>query len=385
MAESYEIQGSCDPRFKRVRDTFEAAFASGDELGAAVSLTLDGEPVVDLWGGWADEGRSQPWQSGTLVNVFSTTKGMTAICALRLVDAGLLDLDVPVARYWPEFAAAGKQDLPVRWLLTHQAGLPAVREPLAAGTHLDWNARASARAETEPWWKPGSAHGYHALTFGWLVGEVVRRITGRSLGTVFREDVAEPLGLEFHIGLPEELESSVSDLVQGPVHEGEGQSWIEIALAEPEGLVAKAFMNPPLTSPNSREWRAAEIPAANGHGTARALARVYGALACGGEQDGVRVLSPEVIDEARTEHTYGRDEVLPLTTRSGLGFMLPTEEEPLCDNPRAFGHAGAGGSYGHADPEQRLGFGYTMNRMHTGLWLVDPRARALVAAAYASL
>ncbi len=385
MAERIEIHGSCDPRFKRVRETLEAAFARGDELGASVAVTLDGESVVDLWAGWADEERTQPWQADTLVNLYSTTKGMTAICALRLVDAGLLDLDAPVARYWPEFAAAGKQDVPVRDLLTHRAGLPAVRKPLPPNTHLDWDAMTAALAETEPWWKPGTAHGYHALTYGWLVGEVVRRITGRSLGTYFREEVAEPLGLELYIGLPEALEERVSNLVQGPIVVGDGPNLMEAIMQDLDSMIGKAFMNPMITSPNTREWRAAEIPAANGHGTARALARVYGALAAGGELDGVRVLSRETIDAARTEHSYGKDEVLPLVTRIGLGFMLPTEEEPLAPNPRAFGHAGAGGSYGHADPESRFGFGYTMNLMHTGLWLVDPRARALVAAVYESL
>ena len=385
MAQTIEVKGQCDPRFKRVEETFRAAFERGDELGASVSVTLDGASVVDLWAGWADEERNEPWRRDTLVNLFSTTKGMTAICALRLVDAGLLDLDAPVARYWPEFAAAGKAELPVRQLLTHQAGLAAVREPLPPGTHLEWDAMTAALAATEPWWTPGSAHGYHALTFGWLVGEVVRRITGRSLGTYFREEVAEPLGLDFHIGLPEALDARVSPLVQGPVHLGEGTTWMEALVNDPEGVTAKAFMNPVLGSPNERAWRAAEIPAANGHGTAAALARVYGALARGGELDGVRVLAPKTIDAARREHVYGPDQVLPMTTRIGLGFMLPTADEPWSPNPGAFGHSGAGGSHGFADPEQRLALGYTMNLMHTGVWLVDPRARRLVAAAYESL
>jgi CubicO group peptidase (beta-lactamase class C family) len=214
---------------------------------------------------------------------------------------------------------------------------------------------------------------------------VVRRITGRSLGTYFREEIAEPLGLEFYIGLPEALDARVSPLVQGPIHKSDVPSPIEAALQDPESMAGKAFMNPPLTSPNERAWRAAEIPAANGHGTASALARVYGALACGGELDGVRVLSPETIDAARVEHSHGPDEVLSMVTRIGLGFMMPTESEPLGPNPRVFGHSGAGGSHGQADPEQRIGIGYTMNLMHTGVWLVDPRAHALVDAVYASL
>jgi CubicO group peptidase (beta-lactamase class C family) len=367
-----------------VRDTFAAGFERGDELGASVCVTVEGETVVDLWAGWADAAKTRPWTHDTLVNVYSTTKGITAICALRLVDAGLLDLDAPVAQYWPEFAAAGKEALPVRHLLSHRAGLPAVRRPLATGTLYDWDAMAAALAEQEPWWTPGETHGYHALTYGFLVGELVRRVTGRSPGTYFREDVAEPLGLDFHIGLPDEHEGRVAELVQGPVHPGDGPNLLELIFSDRESVVSKAFINPPIapTEANSREWRAAEIPAANGHGTAAALARVYAALSLGGEIDGVRVLSPQVIEQARTQHALGKDEVLPLVTRFGLGFAMPTEEEPTGPNPSVFGHAGMGGSYGQADPESRMSFGYTMNLMHMGLWLVDPRPRALLAAVY---
>jgi CubicO group peptidase (beta-lactamase class C family) len=387
VSDSLEIHGNCDPHFAGVRDTFAAGFERGDELGASVCVTVEGETVVDLWAGWADAARSRPWTRDTLVNVYSTTKGMTAICALRLVDAGLLDLDAPVAQYWPEFAAAGKEALPVRQLLCHRAGLPAVRRPLSTDALYDWDAMVAALAEQEPWWTPGEMHGYHALTYGFLVGELVRRITGRSPGTYFREEIAEPLGLDFHIGLPDRLEGRVAELVQGPIHPGDGPNLLELIFGDRESVVSKAFINPPIepTAANSREWRAAEIPAANGHGTAADLARVYAALSLGGEIDGVRVLSPRVIEEARTEHSLGKDEVLPLVTRFGLGFAMPTQEEPTGPNPRVFGHAGMGGSYGQADPESRMSFGYTMNLMHIGLWLVDPRPRALLAAVYEAL
>lgn len=387
MGDAVEIQGTCDPRFAGVRDTFAAAFERGDELGASVCLTVEGETVVDLWGGWADAERTRRWERDTLVNVYSTTKGMTALCALRLVDDGRLDLDAPVARYWPEFAEKGKERIPVRDLLTHRAGLPAVREPLPPGALYDWDLMAAALARTEPWWEPGTRHGYHAVTYGYLVGEVVRRVAGRSVGTYFREEVAEPLGVDFHIGLPEALEGRVAELVQGPVHLEAGPNLWEQILQDPESVIFKAFMNPPLDpmSPNTREWRAAEIPAANGHGTAAALARVYSALALDGELDGVRVLSRDAIEQARTEHSLGQDEVLPLVSRFGLGFGMPPDQEPVGPNPRVFGHAGAGGSYGQADPESRMGFGYTMNLMHTGLWLVDPRPRKLLEGAYAAL
>ena len=387
MGEAIDINGHYDPQFQGVRDVFEQAFRQGDELGASVCITLEGETVVDLFGGYADEARTQPWQRDSLVNVFSTTKGMTALCALRLVEEGRLDLDAPVTKYWPEFAAEGKADLPVRYLLSHRAGLAAVKAPLPPGSLYDWKTMTDALAAQEPWWTPGEAHGYHAITFGFLVGEVVRRITGQSLGSYFRESFAEPLGLDFHIGLPESEEKRVSPLVQGPVHTEDGPDLFARIMEDPESLLAKAFINPPLlpTDANSREWRAAEIPAANGHGTAAALARVYAALSLGGDLDGVHILSPETIELARTEQSLGKDLILPLVSRFGLGFGMPPAEEPVGPNFQVFGHAGAGGSYGQADPENRMSFGYTMNLMHSGVWIVDPRPRALLAAAYAAL
>jgi CubicO group peptidase (beta-lactamase class C family) len=380
------LQGQCDARFKRVREVFEASFASGAELGAGLCIYLDGRPVVDLWGGFADPAKTRPWRRDTLANVYSTTKGITALCAHQLIERGEIDLDAPVARYWPEFASAHKADLPVRHLLSHQAGLAGIAEPLAPEDLYDWKRMTRALEAQEPWWKPGTAHGYHALTYGWLVGEVIRRVTGMSVGRYVREHVAAPLGAEFWIGLPEELDARTADLTQGPISTS-GPNLMEIVAQEPEGLVAKVFGNPPIfaLSPNSRAWRAAELPAANGHTTAPALARIYGALGNGGELDGTRLLGREAVDAARVEQAYGRDLVLPLVTRMALGFMLGPAEEPLGPNPRSFGHGGAGGSLGMADPEARLGFGYVMNLMHTGLWLVDPRPHALLDALYSCL
>jgi CubicO group peptidase (beta-lactamase class C family) len=387
MPETTEIHGRCDSPFEGVRDVFQQAFECGDELGASVCVTVEGETVVDLYGGYADDARTRPWRPDSLVNVFSTTKGMTTLCALRLVEEGRLDVDAPVARYWPEFAAGGKADLPVRYLLSHRAGLAAIQKPLPAGSLYNWTTMTEALAEQAPWWTPGEAHGYHALSFGFLVGEVVRRISGKSLGNYFREQFAEPLGLDFHIGLPEGHEPRVSPLVQGPVHAEDGTDLFAQIMADPESLLAKAFINPPMlpTDANTREWREAEIPAANGHGTASALARIYGALALGGEIDGVHVLSSEVIEQARQEQCLGKDLILPVVSRFGLGFQMPPAEEPVGPNFKVFGHAGAGGSYGQADPENRMSFGYTMNLMHSGVWLVDPRPRALLRAVYAAM
>jgi CubicO group peptidase (beta-lactamase class C family) len=196
-----EIHGTCDPRFAAVRDVFLANFAEDDEIGAAVAVVVDGKTVVDLWAGWADPDRTRPWQRDTIANVYSCTKGMTALCLHRLVEQGRVDLDAPVARYWPEFAQAGKEGIPVRWLLSHRAGLAAVKPMLPAEALYDWDAMVAALAAETPWWEPGTKHGYHAVTFGWLVGEVVKRVSGKSLGSYFRDEVAGPLGVDFHIGL----------------------------------------------------------------------------------------------------------------------------------------------------------------------------------------
>ena len=387
MTAAVELQGQCDARFKRVREILEASFASGAELGAGLCVYVDGRLAIDLWGGFMDHEKTKPWRRDTLANVYSTTKGITAICAHQLVERGELDLDAPVARYWPEFAQNGKAELPVRMLLSHRAGLPAIAKPLQPTDIFNWNTMTSALAEQTPWWRPGTKHGYHALTYGWLVGELVRRVSGMSIGRYVREHVAAPLGAEFWIGLPEELDARTASLCQGPIHESGGPNMLEIIQKDPEGMLAKTFANPLLfaISPNSREWRAAELAAANGHTTAHALARIYAALAQGGELEGTRLLGREAIERARVQQSYGRDEVLPLVSRFGLGFMMPPREEPLGPNSEVFFHAGAGGSLGLADPENKIGIGYVMNLMHTGVWLVDPRPRALLKAVYEAL
>ena len=375
------VHGHCDPRFESVCTVFSERIASQHEVGAAIAFSLEGELVVDLWGGHADAARTREWQPDTLVNTYSTTKGMTTICAHRLVEQGRLDLDAPVARYWPEFAQAGKGKVPVRWLLCHKAGLPAIRKPMPKGSLYDWNAMCEALAETEPWWQPGSKHGYSPITFGHLVGEVIRRIDGRSVGRMFRDDVAEPLGADYHIGLPAEHHARVADMIGNlipPRREGEkGGPRLKGPLAQfmrdmsdPTTMVGAAFNNPsvPAGAANTPEWRNAEIPAANGHGTARALARIYGALACGGAVDGIRILERETIERACVEQAAGPDATLGgLPIRYGLGFMLQSGSMPFSPSPRAFGHPGAGGSIGIADPDRRVGYGFTMNKMGSGL------------------
>jgi CubicO group peptidase (beta-lactamase class C family) len=384
------IQGEVDPRFARVKQIFAENFEQRGEIGAAVAVTVDGRPVVDLWAGHADAARSRPWERDTLVNVWSTTKGLCALCAHRLADQGKLDFEAPVAKYWPEFAASGKGNIPVKYLLNHKSGMAAVRTPLKHEELFSWEKVTTELARQEPWWEPGTKHGYHAITFGWLVGEVVRRISGKSLGTYFREEIADPLGAEAYIGLPDSLEGRVAEMVFAPPPKpGEPDALLDL-LKDPASVSAQSIANPPtMMTPetiNSRAWRSAEIPGANGHSTARALARIYGAAARGGEVDGVRIFSPAVLPRAYTEQSKGFDEVLRFTTRFGLGFMLSLPGVQYGPNPHSFGHPGAGGSLGFADPDGRVGFGYVMNQMGPATpVLLDPRCSVLIDAVYASI
>jgi CubicO group peptidase (beta-lactamase class C family) len=381
------IEGTCDARFARVREAFADNFESRGETGASFALALDGRLVVDLWGGWADKARTRPWTRDTIVNVYSTTKGLTAICAHRLAGEGRLELDAPVANYWPEFAAKGKGAIAVRALLNHRAGLPAIRKPLQPADLYDWQTITGALADEEPWWEPGTRHGYHAITFGYLVGEVIRRVAGKSVGNYFRDEIATPLKIDAHIGLDAREDGRVAQMIGAPPPAPGDFNLLEEVAEHPDSVTAKTFMNPLVLSmaiANSRGWRGAEIPAANGHTNGRALARLYGALARGGELDGVRVMESREIPACHIEQSRGPDAVLLIPTRFSSGFMLSQQNEEMGPNASAFGHPGAGGSLGFADPEAKLGFGYAMNRMGGGI-LLDPRAKSLIAAAYESL
>jgi CubicO group peptidase (beta-lactamase class C family) len=383
------IEGKCDPRFARVRDAFARNFDKEGEVGAAAAVVLDGSPVVDLWGGYQDQKRTRPWTKDTLVNVYSTTKGLMAVCAHQLVSTGKLDLDAPVAKYWPEFAQSGKQELPVRYLLSHRAGLPALSKPLPAEALFDWDIMCSALAEQQPWWRPGEKHGYHAMTFGFLVGELIRRITGESPRDYLRTKLAAPLGVDFQIGLSERDENRVAEIIAAPPPPpGAPNPLAALMSASPESVTAKTLTNPPSVSApgvsNSWAWRRAQLPAANGHGTARALAQVYGALSRGGEIGGVRVIASDAIRRFSEEQSSGPDEVLLIPTRFSLGFMMSLPSASMGPGARTFGHPGAGGSLGFADPDAKIGFGYIMNQMNAGI-LIDQRATALIDALYQSL
>jgi CubicO group peptidase (beta-lactamase class C family) len=392
MTTTLEIKGTCKDGFQRVKDAFAANFADHGEVGASLAVMVDGEMAVDLWGGYADGQRTRPWERDTIVNTYSTTKGMTAICANRLIEQGKLDPEAPVAKYWPEFAQAGKDKLPVKYLLSHRAGLPAVSQPLPSSASYEWQPLVDALAAQEPWWEPGTAHGYHAVTFGHLVGEVIRRVSGMSVGTYFRQEVAEPLGIDFYIGFGPELDSRVADMIPAPMQPPNPDHPLFEAFTNPLSMTFKAFMitPEPMLNPNymnTREWRAAEVPAANGHGNARALATVYGALARGGEVSGVQVLQRETIDDALIEQSTGADKVLMIPMRFGRGFFLELPEYELTKNTTLFGHPGMGGSFGLADPDAKVGIGYAMNKMIMPANMVDldPRWAPIFAALYDSL
>jgi CubicO group peptidase (beta-lactamase class C family) len=375
------VDGFCEPRFARVRDAFLDNFALRGEPGAAIALSVHGQPVVDLWGGWKNAAKDQLWQRDTIVNFFSVSKALCTICILRLVEQGRVGLDAPLAEVWPEFAQNGKEKITLRHVLSHQSGLPSLREPLSAGAMLDWTTMTDALARAAPWWEPGTAHGYHVNTFGFLVGEVVRRVSGRTIGTMLREDIAGPLGADVHIGLPSSQHSRAAEYLWPTTPSQQ-------TMPSADDLMRfNAYWNPPGISGggyvNKPEWRSAEIPSTNGHGNARGVARVYSALVEGGEVEGVRIISKAMLAEATEEQSSGFDLINHRPSRFGLGFQLTQPERPLGPNPYAFGHFGAGGSLGFCDPDTGVAFGYVTNDM--GPRWQNPRNKALLDAIYASL
>jgi CubicO group peptidase (beta-lactamase class C family) len=383
------VSGWCDPGFAAVGSEFSTNFRERGELGAAVCVSVHGRIVVNLCGGWRDSARRQPWTADTLVNVFSVGKGLLAACAARLAGEGRLDPDGRVARYWPEFAAAGKTEVTVRELLSHQAGVPAIREPLPAGSVLDWPLMTWVLAAEAPWWPRGSGHGYHVNTFGFGVGELIRRITGTTPGRFLARELAGPLGADVHVGLPATEHTRVAEFTWGssgasrPARADADR--LDGAAGDP--MARLAYVNPPDFSGfgvvNTAAWRSAEIPSANAHASAAGVARFYAALAAGGSLDGCRVVDAAALAQATEEQVYGTDLVLHRPSRFGLGFQLTHAERPLGRGARCFGHFGAGGSVGFCDPDTGLAFGYVTSQM--GPRWRNPRNQALMDASYAGL
>jgi CubicO group peptidase (beta-lactamase class C family) len=379
------INGTFEPRFQSVRDAFIENYRTEDEIGSAVSVVLDGRTVVDLWGGWKDGARQREWQHDTLVCMMSVSKGIMGLAFNLLVDRNLVDVNAPVAKYWPEFAANGKASLPVRFILDHRAGLPYIADPLWPGAIYDHEATCKALAAQAPVWEPGTVAAYHIHTQCYLLGEIIRRVTGKTIGRFIREELAEPLSADFMIG-------SMSPHDQARCAEVMPNMQARLFAAkevEAETLRSKVFVQNPAepwpTTLNSKPWREAEISSGNGHGNARGVARIYGAFARGGELDGVRLSRPVSIEAMITEQHNMTELMQERPYHQGLGILLNTPAAVyMGPSPRAFGHHGIGGSIGFADPDAKIGFSYSVNRMHA-VGTNGPRAARLIDALYAAL
>ena len=365
-----KVQGIASDKFEGVRNQFQTHLDTGADIGASFCVTKDGEAVVDLWGGYADIERTRPWEKDTIVNVYSTTKTMTALTALLLADRGELDFDAPVSKYWPEFAASGKADVKVSHLMSHSAGLSGWREPFTTEDLYDWEKATSLLAAQAPFWEPGKQAGYHAITQGYLVGEVVRRIAGKSLGTVFREEIAEPMGADFHIGLPASEDNRVADLQPPP----DGSISADPAMTETKKLT---LANPVIdvSATRTRDWRGAEIPAAGGTGNARAVAMIHTILANGGAAGGKQYLSEAGCRKALEQQIEGTDLILGIPVRYGLGFGLSGPMSPALNEHSMF-WGGYGGSIALIDMQAHTTVSYAMNRME-GTTTGDMRAISL--------
>jgi CubicO group peptidase (beta-lactamase class C family) len=381
------IEGECDARFLAVKDEFARNFRERAEVGASVCVRHEGRTVVDLWGGLARPDQQLPWTRDTVSIVFSCTKGATALCAHVLAARGKLDLDAPVAEYWPEFACNGKEQATVKMMLDHSVGLPACRTPLRWGGTYDWDYMVDVLAREEPFWKPGIRNGYHMINFGWTVGELVRRVSGSSLGTFFRNEIAAPLGIDFWIGLPEEHEARVAPMIiYAPEPGAPMTAFMNTLLSDLQSISSLSLLNTGGFDPNSREAHAAEIGGGGGISNARGLAGMYAPLAEGG---GTLVDRDTLARMGEVSMATNEDATLLIPTRFALGFMKSMDNRRRSSGDRdsvilsgpAFGHGGAGGSIGFADPREHLSFGYSMNRMGHGIML-NERGQSLIDATY---
>ncbi len=388
------LQGSYTAEFKTVVDAFIRNFEVNGEVGASLCVTHDGDSVVDVWGGVADIAAQTPWQNDTVCVVFSSTKGAVALAAHTLIAIGELDLDAEVSRYWPEFATNGKEQATVRMMLDHSVGVPAMREKLKDKGCCDWDYMVDRLQREEPFWKPGTRNGYHMANFGWAVGELIRRVAGQSLGAYFQAAIAEPTSAEFWIGLPESMEPKIAPMIPfKPVRGAPQGAFTQALINDPNSIPSLAFYNQGGFNPNSRQCRAAEIGGGGGVANGRGLARIYAPFACGGELGGRRFVDADTLaamgEVAVATH---EDATLLIPTRFALGFMksMDNRNAPGVDKSSvilsgpAFGHVGAGGSVGFADPAERMSFGYAMNKMGPGI-LLNERGQSLVDATYRAL
>ena len=393
MTSQVEVHGLCLPAYTAVKEEFVRNFAERGELGASLHVAVDGEAVVDLWGGTADPATQRPWEADTLAVAYSCTKGIAALAAHMLIDRGLIDVEAPVSDYWPEYACAGKESTTVRMLLDHSAGVPAVDARLRPGDMYDADIMASYLAKQRPWWQPGTRNGYHLVTFGWTVGEVVRRVSGLTLGQFIAKEIAEPLGADFYLGLPAELEPRVAPItVWQPAPDSALTPYTRAMLTQPRSVqaVAMANVNAAAVDANSREFRAAEMGGMGGIASARGLAGIYTPLSLGG---GSLVSTDAIARMSQTAVATSEDALLLIPTRFSLGFMTSMDNRrrgPRANGssvvlgPAAFGHVGMGGSLGFADPAERMSFGYVMNKHGEGILLND-KGQSLVDATYRSL
>ncbi|MDP1794133.1 MAG: serine hydrolase domain-containing protein [Acidimicrobiales bacterium] len=383
------VTGNYDARFQSVVDAFVRNYHDNDEVGASLCVTHEGETVIDVWGGAFDRESGKPWDRDTISIVMSCTKGAVALCAHVLASQGLLDIEAPVAEYWPEFASNGKEHATVRMMLDHSVGVPAMRGEMAPDFMIHWDQVVERLAAEAPFWEPGTRNGYHLVNFGWTVGELVRRVSGKSLGTFFQEAICQPLGIDFWIGLPESEEPRVSDMIPSPPPDTGGHisKFMQVIMSEPESATRVAMSNMLSQKTQGRAWHAAEIGGGGGITNARGLAGMYRPLALGGDE----LISAEQLRKARTGSVATNlDATLQIATRFGLGFMLSMDNRDKYDKDsvvmgeHAFGQVGMGGSIGFADPSLGLSMGYTMNRMGPGI-LLNERGQSLVHETYKAL
>ena len=371
------LSGTCDARFAKLRALFEAMLNDGREVGAAVALYADGKPVVDLWGGWADPEAQRPWARDTIVSTFSVSKGVVSTMGHMLVDRGEIDLDAPVARYWPAFGQNGKEEMPVRYLFDHRCAICYVDRQLAPGELYDWDLMIEAVEQTAPNWEYGVRPVYLNMTYGYLVGGLVYKVTGKRIGRFMREELGGPLGLDFNFALTSGEKARCARVLQK-------QRLLDEVEDIPDTLFARTMQGFGEGEDfNSEGWRSNEVGAGQGHGNARAIARLFAMLGNGGELDGVRIMSEATRDQAVAFQceSDGADPLFDVSIRFALGYELNCPPFPMGPNPRAFGHWGAGGSFGFADPDAGISFGYTPNYMHDELEL-GPRGGALVDAVF---